>query len=325
MVAASDADSAPITLAGWLGPEQTTNPRPPCPERQDGKVVLSFYGMSFAQNLGKDISRRYGNVSYRFWGGPGAPANHTFAAFLADRDYSETDVSVFSILASDVPGIMSTTGATRAPEIPAPFMYPRYYLAGGELKAASPPCDSLSEFREILDDASGWESWIEFLSVHDAFYSPFVFRQSLADLSSLACLVRRGYGISRGRRNTETLHGPNGFRRDAPDILALRRILHEFATESRNRGQIPVVCLLNNRGYGQDLFDLLHEQLETDGIPYLSSHYAAPPTDPTTFGPDGYHFSTAANARIADDLVDLLQSHGVELPPVPSVLQDTAR
>ena len=70
---------------------------------------------------------------------------------------------------------------------------------------------------------------------------------------------------------------------------------------------IPVIYLVNNLGYSDNLFRALQPILEADKIPYLSSHTIVSPNDPRNYLPDS-HFTDENDDRLAAALVEVIEN-----------------
>jgi hypothetical protein len=118
-------------------------------------------------------------------------------------------------------------------------------------------------------------------------------------------LIRRAWGQRVLRDRTASLHAESGFS-GAPEIaLVLRAILVDFANRARAFGQRPIVILIEDRGYGGLLSDILAATLERDHIEFIATGKIIQADDPHNFVPDG-HFTPAAFSEIARATLRLL-------------------
>jgi len=311
IVGPTDATTAPIAFAGWLHPEDW-KVQPSKPERKDG-VLIAVYGMSFAADLGKAVCARDDRFTMRFIGGPSAPPNFVYAAYELDRGRYEGKVAVLGILASSLRGMMTLTGMTWNFEQPYPFTYPRYQVSDGVLVAEWPRIRTLPELRVALKDSREWKRFVDQLAERDAYYSPLLFEESVLDHSAIVRMLRRAWAQRRNLQIVNSIHGPAGFDPSAPFVPALNAMVVEFARTCEEDGVVPVVYLVNDRGYSDHLFELLKPVLVEREIPYISSHDSVDPDNPANFVGDG-HFTEAANERIGEACHALLVK---ELAPVP--------
>jgi hypothetical protein len=103
------------------------------------------------------------------------------------------------------------------------------------------------------------------------------------------------------------IYSPAGFNAEL-DIPVLRAIVSDFAVTAKRDGKLPIVLVLNDRGYEDHLFQALKPTLESASIPYVSTHNIAPASDVRNFVPDG-HFTESANQLIAKAMLKLIDEH----------------
>ncbi|MCC6487095.1 MAG: hypothetical protein IT364_06305 [Candidatus Hydrogenedentes bacterium] len=295
IIGSTDDTTAPIGFAGWLDPSDWST-QPQAPPQPDG-VLMAVYGMSFAADAGKGVCAIDPRFAMRFIGGPSAPPNFAYAAYELDRGNSSAKVAVLAVLASSVRGMETLTGMTMNFEQPYPFTYPIYRLQEGALKAEWPQVRSLPELRGALADPAQWNPFVEQLSVHDRYYSPLLFDRTPLDHSAIVRMVRRAWAQRRDTQIVESLRDAGGFKESASVVPVLRAMVKSFAASCRADGMLPVVYLVNDRGYSDHLYRLLAPTLDSEGIPYVSTHTYAPADNPANFIGDG-HFTEAANAEI---------------------------
>ena len=79
LVGSTDARSAPIVVAGWIDREcrHTPSPSPP------GRIGVTVYGMSFTEHIANQLEQLDPTLAISTYGGPAAPANHSYACFQA--------------------------------------------------------------------------------------------------------------------------------------------------------------------------------------------------------------------------------------------------
>ena len=82
-------------------------------------------------------------------------------------------------------------------------------------------------------------------------------------------------------------------------------MLVAFGAETRQAGRIPLVLLINNRGYADHLDRAVVPELQENRIPFISTYEIAPPTNVSNFLADG-HFTHEANGRIARRTLDMI-------------------
>lgn len=297
IVGPTDETTQPVAAAGWLNPDDWAA-QPKIATQEDG-VLLAVYGMSFAADLGEWLCAHDDRLTMRFIGGPAAPPNFVYAAYTMDRGHHDADVAVFAIMASSLRGMMTLTGMTVNFEQPFPFTYPRYTVTDGVLKAEWPRILSLPELRDAMAQPAEWDLFVDQLAEHDVYYSPLLFEGTLLDHSSIARMLRRAWAQRRNLQIIHSIHGPQGFDTSQPLVPALKRMVEKFAETCSADNILPIVYLVNDRGYGDHLFELLQPLLEEKNIPYFSTHVFADPNNPASFIGDG-HFTESANDRIGE-------------------------
>jgi hypothetical protein len=303
IVGPADESTAPIAFAGWLQPEDwEVQPSKPADE---GGILIAVYGMSFAADLGDAVCARDDRFTMRFIGGPAAPPSFAYAAYELDRDRHEGKVAILGILASSVRGMQTLTGMTWNFEQPFPFTYPLYSVSGGALEAEWPEIQSLPELRAALEDPSQWNRFVNQLAESDAYYSPLLFEESVLDRSAIVRMLRRAWAQRRNLRIVHSIHGPDGFNLSAPFVPVLNTMMVKFANTCKDDGVIPIVYLVNDRGYSDHLYELLEPVLVEHGIAFISSHESVDPDNPASFVDDG-HFTEAANERLGEACHTLL-------------------
>jgi len=203
-------------------------------------------------------------------------------------------------------------GMTWQFEAPAPYTYPRYFVEEGKLKAIWPKLLSLAQLRAALQDKQQWNAYVTQLREYDQFFNSFLFKRNLLDRSVIVRLIRRAWAQRYQMMITNQSHGPAGFNSKL-EIPVLRAIVAKFAATARGDGKMPIVLILNDRGYDDHLFQALKPTLENASIPYVSTHNIAPATDLRNFIGDG-HFTPSVNKLIAEAALKLLNKHFARHP-----------
>jgi hypothetical protein len=109
------------------------------------------------------------------------------------------------------------------------------------------------------------------------------------------------------RERTAHLFGAEGQSdpRDAGRVaLALVR---DFAVSARQRGERPIVLLIEDRRQGGVLNQLPRPVLATEKIEFVDTTDVVDPSDPANFVEDG-HFTPATDAIITDGLIKLIEA-----------------
>ena len=310
-IGVDDALSSAVSRAGWIKSLiEDAVPTRPGPDRN---LLIASYGMSFSNHVVSAVARIDSRIDIRLLAGPGAPPNYAYAAYLLDRHHHEGKVVVLGVLASSVRGMGALSGMTWQFEGPAPYTFPKLTLskkADEVLSEVWLDARSLGEFRATLNDPIRWNRLVEQLREADDFYDPFLFHQNLLDESSLVRLFRRGWakyqsGIIEGR-----IHNAKGFVEESSYVATLRTLVSQFAKTAREDGKLPVVLLLDTKGYFDHLDRILVPILERENIPYVSTNAICPASNAANFVSDG-HFTEAANDKIAQATYQLLVKHGV--------------
>ncbi|HBE37096.1 MAG TPA: hypothetical protein DD990_38865, partial [Cyanobacteria bacterium UBA11368] len=193
MIGATDELSAPIADAGWLDPEdgkESNNPRNPAPGED---LLVAIYGMSFSNDVGEAMKKIDAKIGLRLVAAPAAPPNHSFAAYNLDRGKQQAKVAILGILASSVKAIRTTSGLTWNFEAPAPYTYPRYFVADGKLKAIWPKVSSLAQLRAVMQDKQQWQEFVSQIRENDQFFDSLLFQRNWLDNSAIVRMIRRAY------------------------------------------------------------------------------------------------------------------------------------
>lgn len=299
LIGPTDETSGPVVPAGWL--DDIGTGQPVRPQRQGG-LLVSIYGMSFSNQVGSAMAAIDPRITLRMIGGPGAPPNHSYAAFLLDRK-GRSEVVILGILSSAVVGMATTNGMTRCFEGPAPFTYPRYHVGPSGIDVRWPQVRTLQDMRDRLGNRTKWSEYVNELRAEDDYYDSFLFDQNLTDLSAIARLIRRAWGQRHQGSMERRIHSPKGFDLGSEEIRALQLMVSSFASTTRQDRNLPVVLLIQDRGYRDHLYMALQETLEQDAIPSVSTHSIVPNTDPKNFIADG-HFTPEANRKIAQAVLE---------------------
>ncbi len=312
MVGPTDESSSLIAQAGWLDPELWRKLNLPISRTPGKDLLIAIYGMSFSQQVGAAMAAEDSKLTIRSVAGPSAPPNYSFAAYNLDRGRHQADVVMLGVLASSVKAIRTMNGMTWQFEAPAPYTYPRYFVEEGKLKAIWPKLLSLAQLRAALQDKQQWNAYVTQLREYDQFFNSFLFKRNLLDRSVIVRLIRRAWAQRYQMMITNQSHGPAGFNSKL-EIPVLRAIVAKFAATARGDGKMPIVLILNDRGYDDHLFQALKPTLENASIPYVSTHNIAPATDLRNFIGDG-HFTPSVNKLIAEAALKLLNKHFARHP-----------
>ncbi len=297
--------SAPIAQAGWLN-AQNLEEQPTVPEPGDDILVAS-YGMSFSLRVMGEVEKLDPRITLRSMAGPAAPPNFSYSAYQFDRGKHEANVVVLGILASSVKGLDAMTGMTWGAEVPAPYTFPKYKAEAGQLQAIQPQIQSLEQLRQAMQNPQQWDAFVNQLETNDRFFNSFTFEQNVLDHSALFRLLRRAWAKSYQDNRTAQIHTSDGFNKKWEQTAVLKQMVQDFATTAKQDGIMPVVLLINDRGYDDHLYQLLRPTLERHSIPFVSTHDIAPATDQKNFIADG-HFIPEADQKIAAKVLELINT-----------------
>jgi hypothetical protein len=303
---------SPIRELGFLEPPA----KPRTYGRADaGALTLSFYGMSFSEDVGRGVARLEPGSNVRAFGAPSAAPNHALADFEVDPDRGKSDVAVLGVLGSSVAGVL-TRCMTWYFVAPYPYTYPRYLPragAPGGVEPSWPLLRSYEDFHAALVDPAKWEPFVDEVRRDDPYYDPFLFRRGIADRSTVVQLIRKAWAQRQLYEVDGGVHTAKGFIPESESIRATRGIVLRFGAEARAAGALPIVLLLGDRGYDGHLDAALGPTLREASIPFISTHETSPSTDPRNLVGDG-HFTDEANDRTARALLDLVASHRRDRP-----------
>ena len=289
-----------ILAAGWVDPEQWRD-LPAQPQPGTNKLV-ALYGQSFAFNATRAAVRLDGHLTLRGIGGPAAPPDHSYAAYLADTGNTAADTVVFGILASSVPHMGSMTGLDWTFEHPAPFTFPHYRLVGGKLQEEAPTIRTEQQFRDAFARRSAaWRAFREQLARNDRGFDPITFDRTWLDKSQIVLLMRRGWAAHSQEYAPGVYDPVTGFAANSEQIGVLKAMLVDLAARTRARGQRLIVLLEQDQGYGDALFRALGPTLDDAHVESISTHTLFSANDPRNFQPDG-HYTIEANELLAKKL-----------------------
>ena len=295
------SETAPITLAGWYDPLQVDGSSPA------DTPTVTFYGASHTVRLARAFGRISTRFSPRIVGAPGATANWSYGAYLRDRGGGRSRAAVLTFNANNFAMISSFSPMIWSVDQPIPYMADRFYLENNRLKVIHAPYGSFDQYVRTFFDRTAWSAALDFFAKNDPLYRSFSVRANVLDHSSLWRLYRRAHSQSMIRDLQRSSLDRSGFRPDSEEIKVAHAIIHEFAAEARSQGIIPIIFIVNNLGYSDNLFRALLPALNADNVPYLSSHTIVPTDDPRAFLPDS-HFTDEFDQRLATALAGLVEN-----------------
>jgi hypothetical protein len=294
------SETAPITLVGWYEPLEVVKE----PSKSDASVV-SFYGASHTVRLANALGRASDRFSFRMVGAPGATSNWSYGAYLRDRGGRKSRAVVLAFNSNNFAMISSFSPMIWSVDYPMPYTADRFYLEGSRLRVLHPPYTSFDQYVHTFYDPVAWSAALDFFSKNDPFYNSFIVRANVLDHSALWRLFRRAHDQKLLRDLQKSVLDQSGFRPESEDVKLAHKMIHEFAIQARSDAMIPVIFIVNNLGYSDNLFRALRPILEADNVPYLSSHTIVSPNDPTGYLPDS-HFTDENDDKLARALVEIL-------------------
>lgn len=312
MIGPKEESTAIIARGGWLGNKSWTE-QPVKPD-QGSDLLVATYGMSFSRHASNAIKTIDPKITLRLISGPGAPPNHSFAAYNLERGKHQADVVIWGILASSVKGLSAMNSATWLFEGPVPFTYPKYYIKEEKLQSIWPKVKTREQFYAAMQDEQQWDEFVNQIRVHDPYFNSFLFEQNLLDASAVVRMIRRAWAQKYLKRITNQIHTSEGFNTESEEIAALSLMVADFAATAKSDGKLPIVLLLNDRGhdnsqsYEDHLFELLKPTLEEASIPFVNTYNIAPASDIRNFAADG-HFTKAVDKLIAQQILELINEN----------------
>ncbi len=289
-----DSQGQGLAEAGWIRPAAADQPAAPGPGQD---LLISVYGMSFAHHIAQAMVRQDPRLAIRTSGGPGAPLSQCVALFEADRGHHQARIQVLGVLASSLVGTVTMSHMTWNFDVPAACLYPRFTLDDGHLVRHEPPAMNLVQLRALTADPAGRLLLRSELLQNDAFFEPLVFEATL-DGSVLVRMLRRAFCLSREAATTARLHDSGGFT-NAMQLCDLAHALAaRFVAQVRADGAVPVLLLIDDRGYADHLDRLMAPLAADPELLSFSTFELANPNDLGNFVSDG-HFTVAVNERLA--------------------------
>jgi len=304
-VGRDDQEPTNIVKAGWV----PTELYPATDAWNAADQQLMFFGMSFTNNIARELRELDPSLGILTRAGPGAPLSHSMALFNADPWRSQADTVIVGVLSSSIPYMQGMTGLGYTPESPAPFAYPKYTLIDGELIETAPPIMERDQFVEAYR-AQGevWDAQLASFQKHDAYWDAFGFKRSITDRSAMVRLVRRAWASRKiGQANKQVYSPKSGYKTEHPVMAAVPKILTTMHEQCQADGQHLVVLLLHARNEPGHLDTWLSDLLTDQGIEVISTIDLFESTDPQSFVSDG-HFQHKNDRLIAQAVLDLISA-----------------
>jgi isopentenyl phosphate kinase len=96
-------------------------------------------------------------------------------------------------------------------------------------------------------------------------------------------------------------------------VQVANALVGQFAADARKDGLVPVIYIVNNLGFGDQLYQALATRLKADAIPYVSSHDFVDPRDPANYLPDT-HFTDANDDKLARAIEEVIARSSMDKP-----------
>ena len=215
---------------------------------------------------------------------------------------------MLGILASSLPAINSLGHMTNSLESPAAHLYPKYFFnTENKLTSTQIEIESLSEFRNAINNEEQWFEVKKQLLSSDKFYYPAIFEQNLTDYSAFARLIKRALAQKYQLDTIARYHNNEGFTNEDRLHDVTKSLVKDFAMKARYDGAIPYVILFNNLGYSDHLFQVISPVLDEENIPYYSTHEKFSAENQGYFISDG-HFKPEIDEQMARSIMDQLST-----------------
>ena len=300
-------ESAPKVSGGWISSDKGASLPSKTIDKQ--QVLIALYGMSHTKCLWEAIQKHDKTFLIRGFMAPGAAPNWSYGAYEFDRGKHNADVVILGIMTEGVSQVTSTTGMTTYFDSAYPYTFPRYSVKGGKLISSYPPFISAEDYIDYFFDKSKWSHYRDWLSSHDKFYDPLLFRKSMLDNSVTIRLLRRAYSESKKEKISLRITNNYRFNEKSEEVKIVRSIIKNFAESVRADGSLPIIYIVNLQGQGDKLYRMLKPVLELNNIPYLSTHKICPPDDPRVFLSENSHFIPSKDMELAGEIIHIIKTN----------------
>lgn len=305
MIKHTDNETAPIVFHGWLGSKKYRS-LPDKPKNKN-QTLIAVYGMSHTKLLGEAISKYNKKYIIRDVTAPGATPNWSFAAYQLDKNRHQAKVVILGIMTDSVAYVTATSGATAYFDMSYPYTFPRYFIANNQLRPIFPPFYSVESYRDYFYNNSQWSKYRDWLHKYDKYYDSMLFRSSILDKSCIIRILRRAYAETIKRRVISNVYNETGFNMKSEEVIIVRKIVREFAKSAREKHTLPIIYIINNQDRGDHLFNALKPILESNKIPYLSTHIICPPDNPRLFLRVNSHFIPSKDMELAQEIIKIIE------------------
>ena len=301
LVAGNNVDAASITHAGW----NNELPQPESAKKDDCTKKITVYGMSFSNRIAEKMMEQNECLSIRMVAGPGAPLSHSYAMFEKHFDSNDSDIHIMAILASALPKNMTMAHFNSAFEYPGAHVYPRYIVRDNTLSSVSLAVDDLNEFRSTINDEAKLAQVQSLLREYDYYYNDYVFSYDWMDYSNTLKMFRRSYAQKQKREVIASLYHDGEFTNEGGLIEVSQALVARFVSKTREANKLPVVVLLNDRGYAESLDNIYQDYFARENVKFISSSNIIDSNNLSNFLSDG-HFTAANDTLLAQALLDVV-------------------
>ncbi len=293
---------------GWLGTSVASDTLNHSADSSE--LSIRVYGMSFSNHLGEALHKLKPTANVMLFHGGGAPPNYVLNAFVNDSTKADADIAVLGVYASGMYGVLCNTGFTWNFEMGRPYTYSSYFLEGDKVFERESKIKTLEQFKSTLYIKDDFNSYLKGLEEVDPFYNKFLINESPWDKSLIYRLIRKGYSSSFVRRiKSKYYSSREGIVPDTKMADALKAIYMKFNEDALEANVFPVVFLINTTGFSDHLYQFSKDFLESNSIPYISTHFSAPVEKRDFFLDDG-HFTEEANEIFANELLEVYNKKG---------------
>ena len=292
--------TAPITLAGWYDPLIAFDR-----DAKSSGLKVTLYGNSQTVRLADALQKTSAIYSARTVAAPGSTANWAYGAYLRDAHDEQGEAVVLTIMPTNLPMIQTMSAMTWNTSFAMPYTADVFAVEGRQLVRHRPPYESFADYVATIGDKARWRDAMAVFARRDPFYDRFLMHGAVLDNSTIARLIRRGWGQRRDLQVRARSLNRNGYDPANPAVKVANAMVAQFAHIARKDGVVPVVHIVNSRGYGDTMYRALADTLRQNRIPYISTHDVVDPNDPRNYLSDG-HFTDENDLRLAKALAAVL-------------------
>ncbi|WP_219893636.1 hypothetical protein [Aquisediminimonas profunda] len=296
-------ETAPITLSGWYDPLEVVER----PVKANGEVI-TVYGMSHAVLLADAVQAESNKYSVRSVGAPGATTNWAYGAFRRDVGRKKGKAVVLAIMSTTLPMITTMGPVTWNTSFAMPYTADRYSVGpDGALHVTKPPFESFEAYVRAFSSPEKWATVRAAFAKNDTFYDAFLVEDTVLDNSTVVRLLRRAYAQKREHETRKAVLRDGRIDFESEAIRVANAIIRQFAADARREGLLPVIYVINNLGYQDQMFQAVSSTLYKNRIPFLNSAQFVAPDNPHNYLPDS-HFTPENDKRLARELARIIDT-----------------